>query len=70
MLRGEPPTDQWHENHEIQPFTHEFSPLGRLLIALDPWSYDTNNNNGSDNIKNNSISNQSNFIEFSQTLPS
>jgi hypothetical protein len=31
------PSDQWHESSEIKILDHNFSALGRKLMAVDPW---------------------------------
>ena len=36
-LRGDVPTDQWHEHTAPQSCDHAFSPLGRRLMGMDIW---------------------------------
>jgi hypothetical protein len=36
-LRGDVPTDQWHEHTAPQPCDHVFTPLGRQLMGMDTW---------------------------------
>lgn len=35
------PVDQWHSSHMTQPCNHNFSVLGRKLMAMDPWVSDS-----------------------------
>lgn len=34
---GKVPEDQWHEHTSPQHCSHKFSPLGRMMMTMDPY---------------------------------